>query len=762
MSVDPATAAHHIKHLEDDYYFCGKGCKSKFTNDPGYYLSGQAAADKEAKSKASAGAEYTCPMHLEVVQVGPGDCPTCGMALEPMEVSLDEGPNPELIDMTRRFWIGSVMAFPLVVIAMAAHVPGVTLPQVFQGVSGVWLQAALATLVVLWAGWPLLVKGLASIASWNLNMFSLILAGTGAAYFYSIIATLFPSAFPSSLRMLDGTIGVYYESAAVIIVLVLLGQVLELKARYRTGLALKGLLDLAPDNASVIAEDGSEKTVSINHVSVGDNLRIHPGERVPVDGIIYNGESHIDESMVTGEPLSVRKTIDDWVIGGTVNGQGSFLMKTELVGRDTMLARIVQTVAEAQRTRAPIQSIADKVAGIFVPVVVAVAIAAFGIWWMVGPEPSLSYALVAGVSVLIIACPCALGLATPVSIMVGTGRGAAAGVLIRNAEALENMEKVDIVCVDKTGTLTEGKPVLTDIYVVPEFQEDDVLAVVASLEKGSEHPVASAVVTGAREKGLEIVASSNFEAIPGHGVRGNVSEKSVIIGTQKLLNNLNVPLLDQDLPHQKPGGSQIYVAIDGKFAGVIEVADVVKANAKNAVKSLQHLGIQVVMVTGDNAATANHVANQVGIKDVYAGVLPEGKAEIVRELKKSGKIVAMAGDGINDAPALANADVGIAMGTGTDIAIENGGITLLKGDIQGIVRARRLSRATLQNIRQNLFFAFIYNGLGVPIAAGVLYPFLGVMMSPMLAAAAMSLSSVSVIGNALRLNSVQIGDDAAT
>jgi Cu+-exporting ATPase len=542
----------------------------------------------------------------------------------------------------------------------------------------------------------------------------------------------------------------------------LLGQVLELKARDRTGLALKGLLGLAPDNASVIAEDGSEKTVSINHVSVGDNLRIHPGERVPVDGIIYDGESHIDESMVTGEPLSVRKTIDDWVIGGTVNGQGSFLMKTERVGRDTMLARIVQTVAEAQRTRAPIQSIADKVAGIFVPVVVAVAIAAFGIWWMVGPEPSLSYALVAGVSVLIIACPCALGLATPVSIMVGTGRGAAAGVLIRNAEALENMEKVDIVCVDKTGTLTEGKPVLTDFYVVPEFQEDDVLAVVASLEKGSEHPVASAVVTGAREKGLEIVAPSNFEAIPGHGVRGNVSEKSVIIGTQKLLNDLNVPLLDQDLPHQKPGGSQIYVAIDGKFAGVIEVADVVKANAKNAVESLQHLGIQVVMVTGDNAATAHHVADQVGIKDVYAGVLPEGKAEIVRELKKSGKIVAMAGDGINDAPALANADVGIAMGTGTDIAIENGGITLLKGDIQGIVRARRLSRATLQNIRQNLFFAFIYNGLGVPIAAGVLYPFLGVMMSPMLAAAAMSLSSVSVIGNALRLNSVQIGDDAAT
>jgi len=688
-----------------------------------------------------------------VVQIGPGDCPACGMALEPMEVSLDDGPNPELIDMTRRFRIGLVLALPLVVLAMAAHIPGVTVPEAVQGVAGVWLQALLATPVVLWAGWPLLTKGVGSIVSWNLNMFSLILAGTGAAYLYSVAATVAPGVFPETLRMADGTIGVYYESAAVIVVLVLLGQVLELKARDRTGEALKGLLNLAPDNASRVAEDGSEKSISLENVHVGDCLRVRPGERVPVDGQISDGESHIDESMITGESEPVRKAVGATVIGGTVNGKGSFLMKAERVGRETMLSRIVQMVAEAQRTRAPIQSTADKVAGIFVPLVVAVAVLAFVVWWIYGPEPSLSYALVAAVSVLIIACPCALGLATPMSIMVGTGRGAEAGVLVRNAEALETLEKVTTVCVDKTGTLTEGRPILTAVHPAEGVDENDLLSAVAGLERGSEHPIAAAIVAGAEARGVSILEPLDFEAVPGFGVRGTVNGESVIAGTEKFLVDQGIasPTISSD-----DTGSRVYIAVDGQFGGILEVADAVKSNAKEAVERLQGMGIHVVMITGDNRETARHVAKEVGIDVVHAAVLPEGKAEIVRDLKDNGQVVAMAGDGINDAPALAIADVGIAMGTGTDIAIENAGITLLRGDIAGIARARRLSTATLKNIRQNLFFAFIYNGLGVPVAAGVLFPIFGVMLSPMIAAAAMSLSSVSVIGNALRLGSIDI------
>jgi P-type Cu+ transporter len=753
MTVDPTTSSHHFVHDNDDYYFCGQSCETKFSDDPEYYLSGQAALDKEAKDNASAGAEFTCPMHPEVVQIGPGDCPACGMALEPMEVSLDDGPNPELIDMTRRFLVGLVLSLPLVVLAMAAHIPGVRVPEAVQGVAGVWVQAILATPVVLWAGWPLLTKGVGSIVSWNLNMFSLILAGTGAAYLYSVVATIAPAGFPETLRMADGTIGVYYESAAVIVVLVLLGQVLELKARDRTGQALKGLLNLAPDTASRVAAEGSEKSISLEMVHVGDCLRVRPGERVPVDGQISEGESHIDESMITGEPEPVRKAVGDTVIGGTVNGQGSFLMTAERIGRETMLARIVQMVAEAQRTRAPIQSTADKVAGLFVPLVVAVAVLAFVVWWIYGPEPTLSYALVAAVSVLIIACPCALGFATPMSIMVGTGRGAEAGVLIRNAEALEIMEKVTMVCVDKTGTLTEGRPALTAIYPADGFDENDLLSAVAGLERGSEHPIAAAIVAGAEVRGVSISDPADFEAVPGYGVRGRVNGKSVIAGTKNFLNNQGIVLPTET---SNVGGSRVYIAVDGLFGGFVEVADAVKGNAKGAVASLQEMGIHVVMITGDNPETAQRVADEVGIDEVHAAILPEGKAAIVGDLKKQGHVVAMAGDGINDAPALALADVGIAMGTGTDIAIENAGITLLKGDIAGIVRARRLSSATLKNIRQNLFFAFIYNGLGVPVAAGVLFPIFGIMLSPMIAAGAMSLSSVSVIGNALRLGTLDI------
>ena len=704
----------------------------------------------------AAGTIWTCPMHPQIRQDHPGSCPICGMALEPLEPRLEEGPNPELIDMSRRFWISAALSAPLVILAMGMELFG----WAFMSMrTAVWVQLALATPVVLWGGWPFFERFWASLKSRNLNMFTLIGLGVGVAYCYSLVATLVPHIFPASLHTMGGLVPVYFEAAAVITTLVLLGQVLELRARSATGKAIRALLGLAPKSARRVGEDGAEEDIPLEHVHVGDLLRIRPGEKVPVDGTVVEGLSSIDESMLSGEPVPVEKAAGDAVTGATINGTGSLIMRAERVGRDTMLAQIVRMVADAQRSRAPIQRLADQVSGWFVPAVVLIALTTFIIWILVGPEPRLGHALVNAIAVLIIACPCALGLATPMSIMVGTGRGATAGVLVKNAEALERMEKVDTLVVDKTGTLTLGKPRLVEVRAAPGFAEDDVLRWSAALEKGSEHPLAAAIVDGAEERGIAIPASTDFESHTGKGVSGSVEGREVALGNAALLAGIGADtnVLEADADRFRADGMGVmFAAIDGRPAGLIVVADPIKDGAATAVAELQRRGIHVVMLTGDNARTAAAVARRVGIDEVMADVLPDQKQAKVEELRASGRIVAMAGDGINDAPALAAADVGIAMGTGTDVAMESAHVTLVKGDLGGIVRARRLSRSVMRNIRQNLFFSFVFNATGVPIAAGILYPAFGLLLSPIIAGAAMAFSSVAVIGNSLRLRGARI------
>ena len=753
MSVDPHTAKHRADHAGKPYYFCCAGCRTKFLADPEKYLK-----PTEARAKpVPEGTIYTCPMHPEIRQVGPGSCPICGMALEPDVVTAEAIPNSELQDMTRRLWIGLALALPVFLLEMGGHL--FDLHHLISPTVSSWVQFILATPVVLWAGLPFFERGWKSLRTRNLNMFTLIALGTGVAWGYSVVATLLPGAFPASLRGMDGAVPVYFEAAAVITVLVLVGQVLELRARDQTSGAIRALLNLAPKTARRMRPDGADEDVAVDAIVVGDRLRVRPGERIPVDGEVTDGKSNVDESMVTGESMPVSKGVGAKVIGGTINGSGALVIRAGKVGRDTMLARIVQMVADAQRSRAPIQRLADQVAGWFVPLVISVAVLAFIAWMTFGPEPRFAYALIAAVSVLIIACPCALGLATPMSIMVGVGRGAQSGVLIKNAEALERMEKIDTLVVDKTGTLTEGKPKVTAIRTVPGIDETELLKLAASLEQASEHPLGAAIVAAARERNIALATASDFSAPSGKGVTGSIEGHSVVIGNAKILETagISASLLSPDADNLRAdGATAIYIAIDGRAAGLIAIADPVKATTPSALKSLKESGIHVVMLTGDNATTAKAVAAKLGINDVKADVLPEDKSRIVSTLRKQGHAVAMAGDGVNDAPALAAADVGIAMGTGTDVAIESAGVTLLKGDLEGIARARRLSEATMSNIRQNLFFAFIYNAAGVPIAAGVLYPVFGLLLSPVIAAAAMSLSSVSVIGNALRLRAIEI------
>jgi P-type Cu+ transporter len=708
---------------------------------------------------ASDDAIYTCPMHPEIEQVGPGDCPICGMALEPKEVTLDEGPSDELTDMTRRFWFAAGLSLPLLVWVMSDHLLGLDLGQAIPRRLAPWVQLAIATPVVLWAGWPVFKRFWASLRKMSPNMWTLIGIGVGAAYLYSVVATLAPGIFPAAFRGPDGQVEVYYEAAAVIIALVLLGQVLEIRARERTSGAIKALLGLAPKTARRVQDDGSDEEVPLDQVAAGDHLRVRPGDKIPVDGEVVEGRSAVDESMLTGEPVPVEKTKGDPVSGGTLNQSGSFILRAERVGGETMLAQIVQMVAQAQRSRAPIQSLVDVVASWFVPAVVGAAILAFVVWSIFGPAPAMAYALVAAVSVLIIACPCALGLATPMSIMVGTGRGAHAGVLIKNAEALERLAKVDTLVVDKTGTLTEGKPKVTTLIAAEGFDEADLLGLAASLERASEHPLAAAIVAAAQERGIELVEASDFDSVTGKGVHGKVDGREVALGNRRLLESLQVDpgaLAARAEQQRAEGETVMFVVVDGKAAGLVCVADPIKQTTSEALAALRAEGLAIVMLTGDNRTTAEAVARKVGIEDIHAEVLPEHKNDVIKRLRGEGKIVAMAGDGINDAPALAQADIGIAMGTGADVAMESAGITLVKGDLRGLVRARRLSEATMRNIKQNLFFAFVYNAIGVPIAAGVLYPFTGLLLSPIFAAAAMSLSSVSVIGNALRLRAVRL------
>jgi Cu+-exporting ATPase len=702
--------------------------------------------------------EYTCPMHPQIVRDAPGFCPICGMALEPRTVTGEEK-NEELIDMTRRFKAGLVLAIPLLLLAMSDLIPGQPVQHAISMRLLEYFQLALATPVVLWGGWPFFQRGWASIVNRSLNMFTLIAIGTGVAYWYSVIATFLPNIFPSSFRGEGGEVGVYFEVASVIVVLVLLGQVLELRARSQTSSAIKALLGLAPKTARVIRDDGKEEEIPLDVIKPGDRLRVRPGEKIPVDGVILEGTSSVDESMVTGESIPVAKMKDDKVTGGTVNGTGGFIMQAERVGGETLLAQIVRMVSEAQRSRAPIQRLADVVASYFVPAVIVTAVITFVVWSLIGPEPRLAHAIVNAVAVLIIACPCALGLATPMSIMVGTGRGATAGVLIKNAEALEVLERIDTLIVDKTGTLTEGKPRLTSIVPMDGMSEAELLRLAASTERGSEHPLAAAIVAGAKERNLELFDAKDFQSITGKGVVGRVDQRQVALGNSKLLEQLKIEasgLIERAETQRKEGETVMFVAVDGMLAGLIGVADPIKESTAGAIKALHEDGIRIVMVTGDNRTTAEAVARKLNIDEVQADVLPEQKGEVVKRLQAQGKKVAMAGDGINDAPALAQAQVGIAMGTGTDVAIESAGVTLLTGDLRGIVRARKLSRATMSNIRQNLFFAFIYNAIGVPIAAGVLYPVFGLLLSPMIASAAMSFSSVSVIGNALRLRKVEL------
>ena len=752
MTVDPTTAKHRHEHEGRSYYFCSAGCRTKFAADPGKYLD----KDRVPATPVLEGMIYTCPMHPEIRQLGPGACPICGMALEPEIATADSGPNPELADMTRRFWIGFALGLPVVVLEMGAHIVGAH--SWVDATLSNWIQLAFATPVVLWAGWPFFVRGAQSLATRNLNMFTLIAMGTGVAYAYSMIATLAPGLFPAAFRD-HGAVATYFEAAAVITVLVLLGQVLELHARERTSGAIRALLDLAPKTARRVAPDGTEQDIALDAVAAGDILRVRPGDKVPVDGVVTEGRSAVDESVVTGEAMPVTKQDGAKVIAGTLNTTGSVLMRAEKVGRETMLAQIVQMVAAAQRSRAPIQRLADRVSGWFVPLVIAVALAAFAAWTAFGPEPRLAYALVAAVSVLIIACPCALGLATPMSIMVGVGRGAQAGVLIRHAEALERLEKVDTLVVDKTGTLTQGKPKVVAIIPARGIDEPTVLRHAASVEQASEHPLAAAIVAAAKERSIALATVTGFDAPTGKGAVGMVEGRRVVLGNAAFLAEMNIATVGlngqaEELRHD--GATAIFVAIDGKAAGVIAIADPIKATTAAALRALADDGLRVVMLTGDNRTTAQAVARKLGITEVKAEVLPDRKSAMIEALRREGCVVAMAGDGVNDAPALAAADVGIAMGTGTDVAIESAGITLLAGDLSGIVRARVLSRAVMRNIRQNLLFAFIYNAAGVPIAAGALYPLFGILLSPIIGAAAMALSSVSVVGNALRLRGVRL------
>src|SRR6266481_2320050 len=821
MQVEPNTAAEKYEYKGQTYFFCSQDCLAKFKEDPEKFLKpqphehhdhmqaaphmhghpGQAhghdhahatpeetdrvdhgtyvclmdpdvresrpgacpkcgmTLEPAAPSAPSVKTEYVCPMHPEIVRPEPGFCPICGMALEPRTVTLEEEVNPELVNMRRRFWVGVILSVPIALLAMSDMIPGqpvqrIASPQVLN-----WLQLFLATPVVLWGGWPFFQRGWASIVNRSLNMFTLIAIGVGTAYVYSVVATLFPHLFPQSFRGHNGEVGVYFDAAAVITTLVLLGQVLELRARSKTSRAIKALLGLAPKTARLIRDDGTEVDVPLDQVKPGDRLRVRPGEKIPVDGIVIDGATSVDESMITGEPIPVEKTKGSKVTGGTVNGTGSFIMRAERVGSDTLLAQIVRMVAEAQRSRAPIQKLADVVAGYFVPAVVLVAVLTFIIWALFGPEPAMAYALVNAVSVLIIACPCALGLATPMSIMVGMGRGATAGVLIKNAEALEVLEKIDTLVVDKTGTLTEGKPRLISVIPVRGQDEVELLFLAASLERGSEHPLAAAIVKGAEERRVKLAETREFRSITGKGVVGSVDGKKVVLGNAKLLEELNIKageLWGQSEELRKEGQTVMYVVVDGAIAGLLGVADPVKQSTPEAIGLLHEDGIKIVMLTGDNRTTAEAVARRLGIDQIQAEVLPEQKVEVVKRLQAEGRMVAMAGDGVNDAPALAQAHVGIAMGTGTDVAMESADVTLVKGDPRGIVRARRLSRATMRNIRENLFFAFIYNALGVPVAAGVLYPIFGLLLSPIIASAAMTFSSVSVIGNALRLRKVAL------
>ena len=754
MVVDPATAKHSAEHHGHTYYFCNPRCREKFIANPAAYL--KPPQHREAPT-AKPGVIYTCPMHPEVRQLGPGSCPKCGMALELEDAvaGAAEGPNPELADMTRRFWIGLVLAVPVVALEMGGHVAN--LHTVLDQQTNNWLQLALATPVVLWAGMPFFARAWQSLANRSLNMFTLIAMGTGIAWLYSIVATFAPGAFPAAFRDAHGAVAVYFEAAAVITVLVLLGQVLELRARENTGGAIRALLNLAPKVAHR-TNGASDEDIPLDHVATGDRLRVRPGESVPVDGVVVEGKSNVDESMVTGEPVPVTKDAGDKVIGGTINQTGAFVMQAEKVGAETMLAQIVGMVAKAQRSRAPIQRLADQVSGWFVPAVIAVAALAFVAWSVFGPEPRFTFGLIAAVAVLIIACPCALGLATPMSIMVGVGRGAQAGVLIKDAEALERLEKIDTLVVDKTGTLTEGKPKVVAVETVGTTTRADLLRLAVALERQSEHPLASAIVREAEGQGA-LPAVTAFDAVTGKGVVGRVENRDVAIGNAKLLADRNVATAPLDAVADRwrgEGATVMYVAIDGAPAGLIAVADPIKATTPDAIAQLKAEGVRVVMLTGDNRTTANAVARKLGIDEVVADVLPDQKSAIVEKLRAEGRKVAMAGDGVNDAPALAAAEVGIAMGTGTDVAMESAGVTLVKGDLSAIVRARKLSRAVMRNIRQNLFFAFVYNAAGVPIAAGALYPVFGILLSPVIAAAAMSLSSVSVIANALRLRQVRI------
>ena len=797
MDVDPESAAGSYEYQGETYFFCNQFCLEKFKAEPAKYLT-HAPAITHEESEPRLGAKdnvyicpmdpevrqqgpgscpkcgmvlepispvmpttrikYTCPMHLEIVRDVPGFCPICGMALEPRTVSGEET-NEELVDMTRRFKIGLVLTIPLVFLAMSDLIPGQPVQQVISTRILKYIQLAFATPVVLWGGWPFFKRGWVSIVNRSLNMFTLIAIGTGVAFWYSIVATFFPNIFPASFRSHGNEVGIYFEVSSVIVVLVLLGQVLELRARSQTTSAIKALLGLAPKTARVIRDDGTEEEILLDNIKPGDRLRVRPGEKVPVDGIVIEGESFVDESMISGEPIPVEKRKGDKVVGGTVNSTGGFVMQAERVGSETLLAQIVRMVSEAQRSRAPIQRLADIVSSYFVPAVILIAVITFIVWSLIGPEPRLAHAIVNAVAVLIIACPCALGLATPMSIMVGTGRGAIAGVLIKNAEALEVMEKVDTLVVDKTGTLTEGKPRLSSVVPLPEWNESELLRLAASIERSSEHPLAAAIVAGAQGKNLKLSEAEEFESITGEGVVGKVDGRLVALGNSRLLEQLNIEvggMLERAEALRKEGETVMFIAVDGKPAGLMGVSDPIKESTPEALRMLHDDGIRILMLTGDNRITAEAVARKLGIDEVQADVLPEQKGEIVKRLQAQGRMVAMAGDGINDAPALAQAQVGIAMGTGTDVAIESAGVTLVKGDLRGIARARRLSRATMRNIRQNLFFAFIYNALGVPIAAGILYPAFGLLLSPIIASAAMSFSSVSVIGNALRLRKLKL------